>query len=109
MMLYDLHNKLYYQVFNSAQPKMTDSHQGRSWGYVKKLVNGKPIKFWLDYTWGRFMYFSYNEKWYRVEYLQANDKKQVSGLFNGALIDLILEGEELNLVRGTYENRRLLL
>ncbi|MBQ4868459.1 hypothetical protein IHQ11_18370 [Priestia megaterium] len=108
MMLYDIKHKVYYEVFNTACPKMKDAHQGRSWGYVYKNLNGQPTKFWIDFTHGRFMYFQVEDKWYRVQYLQSNDKKKTADVFKGALIDLILDGMDLKLVRGNFEKRRLL-
>ncbi|MFS0905065.1 hypothetical protein AB3N02_18650 [Priestia aryabhattai] len=108
MMLYDIGHKVYYEVFNTARPKMKDAHQGRSWGYVYKSLNGQPTKFWINFTHGRFMYFQVEDKWYRVQYLQSNDKKKTADVFKGALIDLILDGMDLKLVRGNFEKRRLL-
>jgi hypothetical protein len=105
MMLYDMSNKLYYKVINSNKPKMTDSHQGRSWGYVLKILNGECVKFWIDFTRGRYMYFQYGEKWYRVQYLQSNYKKTNQDVFNGVLIDLIVDGQELKLVKGNIEKK----
>jgi hypothetical protein len=43
-----------------------------------------------------------------VQYLQSNDKKKTADVFKGALIDLILDGMDLKLVRGNFEKRRLL-
>jgi hypothetical protein len=108
MMLYDLKNRLYYKVLNTSEPKMGGSQQGRTWGYVPKQLNGKAVKFWLDYTWGRYMYFQHDEKWYRVQYLQSNYKKSNHDVFNGVLINLIIDGQELKLVRGNHKKKRLL-
>ncbi len=33
------------------------------------------------------MYFQVEDKWYRVQYLQSNDKKKTADVFKGALID----------------------
>jgi hypothetical protein len=107
MMLYDIRNRLYYKVFNTARPKMTISHQGRSWGYVLKILNGEYVKFWIDFTRGRYMYFEYQEKWYRVQYLQSNYKKANQDVFNGVLIDLIVDGQELKLIKGNIEKMPL--
>jgi hypothetical protein len=100
MMLYDIRNRLYYKVINSTKPKMTGSHQGRSWGYVLKILNGEYVKFWIDYTRGRYMYFEYEGKWYRVQYLQSNYKKKNQDVFNGVMIDLIVDAQELKLIKG---------
>lgn len=85
---------------NSTKPKMTASHLGRSWGYVLKILNGEYVKFWIDYTRGRYMYFEYEEKWYRVQYLQSNYKKKNQDVFNGVMIDLIVDAQELKLIKG---------
>jgi hypothetical protein len=108
MMLYDLNNRLYYKVLNTSEPKMGGSHQGRTWGYVSKKLNGKTVKFWLDYTWGRYMYFQHDDKWYRVQYLQSNYKKSNHDVFNGVLINLVIDGQDLKLVRGNHEKKRML-
>ncbi|WP_110114629.1 hypothetical protein [Bacillus sp. CGMCC 1.16541] len=108
MMLYDVNNKLYYKVMNTTRPKMSLTHQGRTWGYVPKRLNGKMAKFWLDYTWGRYMYFQFDDKWYRVQYLQSNYRKANRDVFNGVLINLIVDGQDLKLVRGNIEKARKL-
>jgi hypothetical protein len=103
MVLYDMKNKLFYKAINSNEPKMTNSHQGRSWGYVWKTVNGEPTKFWIDFTRGRYLYFQYGRKWYRVQYLQPNVRKTNEDIFNGVLVDLIVDGKELKLLKGNVE------
>ncbi|ANB56316.1 hypothetical protein GFC29_1610 [Anoxybacillus sp. B7M1] len=108
MMLYDLHNKLYYQAINTSKPKMAMSQQGRSWGYVIKRLNGEQTKFWIDFTRGRFMYFEYQGKWYRVQYLQSNYKKNAHDVCQGLMIDLIIDGKELKLVKGNIKKMPLL-
>jgi hypothetical protein len=108
MMLYDLKNRLYYKALNTAKPKMGGLHQGRTWGYVPKMLNGQAAKFWIDYTYGRYMYFQWDEKWYRVQHLQSNYKKSHDDVFNGVLINLIVDGQNLKLVRGNHETKRLL-
>ncbi|KAB2494372.1 hypothetical protein ACU3L3_08730 [Priestia endophytica] len=109
MMLFDIKHKLYYEAINTSRPLMSLSHQGRTWGYVPKLLNGKKVKFWVDYTHGRYMYFEHDQKWYRVRYLQSNYKKQNHDIFNGVLIDLLTEGEELKLLKGKIEKDKRLL
>lgn len=103
MMLYDVKNKLFYKVINSGRPKMTNFPHKRAWGYVWKTVNGERVKFWFDFAKGLYMYFQYGRKWYRVRYLQSNDKKTNEDIFNGVLIDLSIDGQELKLLKGNVE------
>ena len=105
MMLFDLRNRLYYKVYNSAKPKFSDSSQGRSWGYVTKNLNGELIKFWIEYSRGRYMYFQYEGKWYRVQYLQSNYRKKDHDVFKGVMVDLNIDGHTLKLVKGNIEKR----
>jgi hypothetical protein len=103
MVLYDIKNRLYYKAINSSRPKMTNFRQGRSWGYVWKTVNGERVKFWIDFQRGRYMYFQYGRKWYRVQYLQPNEQKTNEDIFNGVLVDLIVDGHKLKLMRGSIQ------
>jgi len=105
MMLYDLKNRLYYKVYNCGAPKLMDSSQGRTWGYVLKNVNGERIKFWIEYSRGRYMYFQFRDKWYRVRYLQSNYRKKDHDLFKGVMVDLITDGYMLKLVKGNIEKK----
>ncbi|WP_027407701.1 hypothetical protein [Anoxybacteroides tepidamans] len=108
MMLYDIRNRLYYKVMNTAKPKMTVSQQGRSWGYVIKTLNGEATKFWIDFMRGRYMYFQYGGKWYRVQYLQSNYKRNNHDACQELMIDLTVDGQELKLVKGNIEKMPLL-
>ncbi|MGP9076334.1 hypothetical protein ACSYHE_11155 [Geobacillus thermodenitrificans subsp. calidus] len=88
------------EAINSARPKMAPVRQDRAWGYVWKTVNGEPVKFWIDFHRGRYMYFEYGRKWYRVAYLQANEQKSGRDVLNGAMIDLTSDGHRLLFMKG---------
>ncbi|WP_445612520.1 hypothetical protein [Geobacillus sp. YF-1] len=108
MVLFDVKHRLYYEAVNSARPKMAPVRQDRAWGYVWKTVNGETVKFWIDFRRGRYMYFEYVRKWYRVAYLQANERKSEHEVLAGAMIDLTVDGHQLLFMKGRIRRQAAL-
>lgn len=40
---------------------------GRSWDHGYINLNGIKTEAWLDTTWGRYIYFVFQNSWYKVE------------------------------------------
>lgn len=47
-------------------------HRGRTWDSTDKIVDGLVIEWWFDSSWGRNMYFEYNEQWYSTPVLRED-------------------------------------
>lgn len=62
MLIVDSNNRV-VEVKNCVQPKM--GGRGRTWDIAGRAVlEGLPIIFYCDFTWGKRFYFSFRDKWY---------------------------------------------
>ena len=48
------------------QPSMSE-HRGRTWDHGYIILEGEKIYAWLDTTWGEYIYFEYEGRWYKVK------------------------------------------
>lgn len=51
------------------QPKFSNQ-QSREWVAVPKIMDGEPVDWWYDKTYGKSMYFELNSKWYVIPIVQ---------------------------------------
>jgi hypothetical protein len=49
------------------KPKFS-SHRGRTWDFYEITLNGTETKGWIDTSWGRFVFFEFLGKWYKVDF-----------------------------------------
>jgi len=63
--------KLYFgdiklPVIKCTKPTMK-LHRGRTWDYGWNVfINKEMIKMWYDSSWGRMLYFEYQQQWYKM-------------------------------------------
>ena len=69
-------NKKGYK-FNAQKCKPPKFKRG-TWDFVRKIIRGKEVKFWLDFTWGWYFYFKYQEQWYRVRHHNRFSDEEIS-------------------------------
>lgn len=67
MKLYDS-KRNEYNAIACKMPKSSGeiSYRSMSWDYVEKNIDGLKIDFHLDKVHGRYMYFNYNNKTYKI-------------------------------------------
>lgn len=51
-------------AFNASQPRMTGTRA--SWDSFSITIEDEKCDAWLDTTWGRYMYFEHQGKWYKL-------------------------------------------
>ena len=47
-------------------PKFRNGDFGRVWSDFPFYIDDKEHKFWIDMTWGHWLHFSYNGRWYAL-------------------------------------------
>jgi len=60
------YGKIKLPVLKTKKPLMT-MHRGRTWDYGWNVfINGEMVKMWFDNSWGRMLYFEFNNQWYKM-------------------------------------------
>jgi len=54
-------------VNKCKKPLFKDIH-GRTWDSSKALINGIEVQFYLDTSWGHYVYFVLMNQWYKVKF-----------------------------------------
>ena len=58
-------------VYRCKKPLFKDVH-GRTWDSSNVLLNGETIQFYLDTSWGHYVYFALKDgliyQWYKVKF-----------------------------------------
>jgi len=49
-----------------------------TWDFIRKIIRGKEVQFWLDFTWGWYFYFKYQEQWYKVRHANRFKDEQIN-------------------------------
>lgn len=47
------------------RPKIRD-YAGRTWSRLNKKIDGVEVEFYLDTTWGHYMYFIHADTWRKI-------------------------------------------
>lgn len=55
----------------TKKPKFS-SHRGRTWDTIPVVIAEEEIKGFIDTTWGLYVYFFWNGRWYKVNLLEVN-------------------------------------
>lgn len=71
MKLVNTENGKVYEVRSTKKPLIGSSFGGRTWDRFPKMVDGVEVNFYCDTTWGRYMYFNMNLKWYMVSVFEG--------------------------------------
>jgi len=61
----DKETRLY--VHKCKKPLFKDIH-GRTWDSSDALINNDKVQFYLDTSWGHYVYFVLNSQWYKVKF-----------------------------------------
>jgi len=58
-------------VYKCKKPLFKDVH-GRTWDSSKALLNNQEVEFFLDTSWGHYVYFALKDgfgyQWYKVKF-----------------------------------------
>jgi len=62
----DKGNEIKVNIVKCKRPKFSN-HRGRTWDSGKIQINEVIFNPWLDTTWGEYLYFIYENQWYKVK------------------------------------------
>jgi hypothetical protein len=48
-----------------------------AWDSIPKIIRGKEVQFFLDFTWGWYFYFKYEGQWYKVRHTNKYVEEQI--------------------------------
>lgn len=62
-------------VRNTNEPRMRNHHGGATWDNVTViLLTGESVRGHVDTTWGAYIYFEVNKKWYKIPVTKWNGR-----------------------------------